>query len=502
MANPVFVGLDAGTTGVKATAFLDDGSDVASVRAELPMSSPVPGAAEQDPDHFVSTCLNVLAECLQAAQERGHSIAAIGLSGIIGSLVVLDRQLRPLGMAFTWADLRCGPQVEEAIERLDHDSVYFQTGCQIHSIYTGPKIAWLARRDPDRFAAGRWFVPLKSYLLLKLTGSLLLDRSVGSGSGMLDTAGLSWNEDWLGFLGVDPGSLGELVESDHRCRLTPEAAGMLGVPRGTPLIVGAADGMLSSLGVGAVGEGIYTTMIATSAACRTVDERPILHPRRATWSYYLADGLWVNGGAISSAGIVYRWVRDTLFADRSGPEDYSLVNAAAESAPPGADGLLMLPFLAGERSPNWDVNARGALLGMTLGHGRGHIARAAMESICLHLAQVMSALREICAEPRQVRTTGGFRGSSFWVQMLCDCLATPLALPQEGDASVLGAAMLAMHAEGAMDSLLDAPRLVPIVDEVRPDPAAAEEFDRLRERYEDLYATLKPQFAGLAGRGG
>ena len=499
MAKPVFVGLDAGTTGVKATAFLDDGRDVASVRAELPMSSPVPGAAEQDPDHFVATCLNVLAQCVQAVRDRGHPVAAIGLSGIIGSLVVLDRRSRPLGNAFTWADLRCGPQVEEAIEHLDHDSVYHRTGCQIHSIYTGPKIAWLARRDPDRFAAGRWFIPLKSYLLLKLTGSLLLDRSVGSGSGLLDTEGLRWNHDWLQFLGVEAGSLGELVESDQRCRLLPDVADRLGLPRATPLIVGAADGMLSSLGVGAVGEGVYTAMIATSAACRTVATRPILHPRRATWSYYLADGLWVNGGAISSAGIVYRWVRDTLFADRAGAEDYSPVNAAAEAAPPGADGLLMLPFLAGERSPNWDVNARGALLGMTLGHDRGHIARAAMESICLHLAQVMSALREICTAPRQVRTTGGFRGSGFWVQMLCDCLATPLALPQAGDASVLGAAMLAMHAEGAMDSLLDAPKLVPIVGEVRPDRAASDEFARLRERYEDLYATLKPQFAGLAG---
>lgn len=499
MAKPVFVGLDAGTTGVKATAFLDDGRDVASVRAELPMSSPVPGAAEQDPDHFVATCLNVLARCVQAVRDRGHPVAAIGLSGIIGSLVVLDRRSRPLGNAFTWADLRCGPQVEEAIEHLDHDSVYHRTGCQIHSIYTGPKIAWLARRDPDRFAAGRWFIPLKSYLLLKLTGSLLLDRSVGSGSGLLDTEGLRWNHDWLQFLGVEAGSLGELVESDQRCRLLPDVADRLGLPRATPLIVGAADGMLSSLGVGAVGEGVYTAMIATSAACRTVATRPILHPRRATWSYYLADGLWVNGGAISSAGIVYRWVRDTLFADRAGAEDYSPVNAAAEAAPPGADGLLMLPFLAGERSPNWDVNARGALLGMTLGHDRGHIARAAMESICLHLAQVMSALREICTAPQQVRTTGGFRGSGFWVQMLCDCLATPLALPQAGDASVLGAAMLAMRAEGAMNSLLDAPKLVPIVGEVRPDRAASDEFARLRERYEDLYATLKPQFAGLAG---
>ena len=260
-------------------------------------------------------------------------LRAIGLSGIIGSLVVLDRRSRPLGKAFTWADLRCSPQVEEAIEHLDHDSVYHRTGCQIHSIYTGPKIAWLARRDPDRFAAGRWFIPLKSYLLLKLTGSLLLDRSVGSGSGLLDTEGLRWNHDWLQFLGVEAGSLGELVESDQRCRLLPDVADRLGLPRATPLIVGAADGMLSSLGVGAVGEGVYTAMIATSAACRTVATRPILHPRRATWSYYLADGLWVNGGAISSAGIVYRWVRDTLFADRAGAEDYSPVNAGRGSGP-------------------------------------------------------------------------------------------------------------------------------------------------------------------------
>ena len=499
MAEPAFIGLDAGTTGVKATAFLADGRAVASSRAELTMLSPVPGAAEQDPDRFVQTCFAVLADCASAVQARGHPIAAIGLSGIIGSLVVLDRDCQPLGMAFTWADLRCGPQVGEALRRLDHDRVYRQTGCQIHSIYTGPKLAWLAQADPARIAAGRWFVPLKSYLLYRFTGSILLDRSVGSGSGMLDTAGLRWNHDWLEFLGIGSESLGELVESDHRCRMRPEVADRLRLPRETPLVVGAADGMLSSLGVGAVGKGVYTAMIATSAACRTVDDRPVLHPHRATWSYYLADGLWVNGGAISSAGIVYRWVRDTLFTDSDGADEYGPVNAAAATAPIGADGLLMLPFLAGERSPNWNVNARGALLGMTLGHSRAHVARAAMESICLHLSQVMTALRQICAEPRQVRTTGGFRGSPFWVQMLCDCLGTPLALPREGDASVLGAAILAMRAEGAIGSLLDAPAMVPIVDEVVPDPAASAHYARQMERYEDLYATLQPQFAGLAG---
>ncbi len=499
MSQPVFIGLDVGTTGVKATAFDTECRPVCSALAELPMLSPAPGAAEQDPQNYVDTAFSVLAECVAKARiEHRREVAAVAISAIIGSLVVLDKDCQPLGQAFTWADLRCTQQVHEAEQALGHDNAYRATGCQIHSIYTGPKIAWLSQADPERFAAGRWFVPLKSLLLHRLTGRMLLDRSVGSGSGLLGIGGLQWDPAWLDHLGVEASCLGELVESDTQVEFLPAAARRLGLPMGTPLIVGAADGMLSSLGVGAIGEGVYTAMIATSAACRTVDDRPILHPERATWSYYLADGLWVNGGAISSAGIVYRWVRDTFFADSPDGDGYRAINAAAERAPAGAEGLLLLPYLAGERTPNWNADARGMLLGLTLGHSREHIARAVMESISLHLTQVMVALRQICTQPTQVRTTGGYRGSKFWVQMLADCLDCELSLPAEGDASVLGAALLAMRARGAIGSLHEARKLVPVVSIVRPDPNASKYYRAQLARFEDFYAVLSRHFGVFA----
>ena len=499
MSQSVFIGLDAGTTGVKATAFTSEAVAVCSARADLPMLSPVPGAAEQDPAVYVATCLQVLAECADLARHRhGCEIAAVGLSAIIGSLVALDADRCPLGMALTWADLRCGPQVRASQTALDHDRVYQRTGCQIHSIYTGPKIGWLAEHYPERFGLARWFVPLKTYLLYRLTGHLLLDRSVGSGSGMLDTAGLSWNDEWLSYLGVKPDQLGELTESHEQVRFLPAIAAQVGLPERTPLIVGAADGMLSSVGVGGIGTGVYTAMIATSAACRTIDARPVLHPGRATWSYYLADGLWVNGGAISSAGIVYRWVRDTFFADRLDRDDYTPVNVAAQAAPIGAEGLLLLPYLAGERSPNWNVDARGMLLGLTLGHSRDHIARAAMESICLHLGQVFTALKEICAQPSEVRTTGGFTGSRFWVQMLADCLGTPLSLPAKGDASVLGAALLAMRSMHVIESLEQAADMIPIVEQVDPDPAASAHYAAQLLKFDVMYEALLDHFGNFA----
>ena len=386
---------------------------------------------------------------------------------------------------------------------LDEDGLYQDTGCQIHSFYVGPKIAWFRRRRPSVFQDAAHFVPTKAYLVKRLTGEVLVDRSVASGSGLLRLDGPVWNADWQSYLDLKPARLGEVVEPFTSLKLLPGVSREAGLPSGTPLVIGGSDGTLSSLGVGALQPGQYAAMLATSGAFRTVRRQHALHPKNKTWAYYLADGLWVCGTAVSSGGIVYRWVRDTLFRDEaaaltaSGRDGYDVVNAAAASVARGAGGLLMLPYLSGERSPNWNVDSRGILAGLNLSHDRRHIARAAMEGISIHFAQAAAALIEVCGPAAEIRATGGFRKSDLWTQIMADALGCKLSLPPNVDASCLGAALLAMRASGVFESLFDAAKLVPIEGEVVPDPAGVKQYADLSDLHQRVYESLRPAFGDI-----
>ncbi len=446
-----------------------------------------------------------LAGCVRQVHDAGRSeIAAVALSSILGSIIPLSAAGSPLHDALTWADLRPSKDAVDAKSALDEDDLYRDTGCQIHSFYVGPKLAWLCRSRPSVFREATHFVPTKTYLVKRLTGEMLIDRSVASGSGLLRLKGAAWNADWQSYLNVEPARLGELVEPSTTLKLLPEVSREVGLPSDTPLVIGASDGMLSSLGVGALQPGQYAAMLATSGAFRTVRPHPALHPKKKTWALYLADGLWVCGTSLSSGGIVYRWVRDTFFQVESsaqmaaGADGYDVVNDAAASVPRGSGGLLMLPYLSGERSPNWNVDARGMLVGLNLSHDRSHVARAAMEGISIHFALAAAALFEVCGPPVEIRATGGFRKSALWIQMMADALGKPLSLPPNVDASGLGAALLAMRVLGVYDSLFEAARLVTIEGQVVPDPAGVKQYADLSDLYERMYASLEPAFGDIA----
>jgi len=245
-------------------------------------------------------------------------------------------------------------------------------------------------------------------------------------------------------------------------------------------------------------------MLATSGAFRTVRREPLLHPERKTWAIYLAEGLWVCGASVNSGGIVYRWLRDTFFREEAaqlesrGEDGYEAVNRAAAEAPPGAGGLLMLPYLAGERSPNWNVDARGVVVGLSLSHDRRHLARAAMEGISIHFAQVARSLFEICGPAVEVRATGGFRKSPLWVGMVADAMGQELALTPNVDASGLGAVLLGMRSLGDLKSLEVAAELIPVEERVAPDPARSQTYAAVSQLYERVYEALSPEFGRIA----
>jgi gluconokinase len=257
------------------------------------------------------------------------------------------------------------------------------------------------------------------------------------------------------------------------------------LPAGTPVVVGASDGVLANHGVGAVAPGVVACSIGTSAAIRGVVRDARVDAQGRVFCYVLVPGRWVIGGASNNGGNVLRWLGRVLGADLSDPD--SELTALAATAPAGAEGLLMLPYLAGERAPRWTGDPYGALLGLTQRHTRAHVVRAALEGVCLELALVLDAMRSAGLELTELRATGGFAHSPFWRQLLADVLGTPIGFPAGEQGSAVGAALLGHVALGHLHSVDEAAALMRVIQAVHPDPVAA-----------PFYRKLLPAFASTA----
>ena len=338
------------------------------------------------------------------------------------------------------------------------------------------KLRWFAEREPETFAAARRWGGLKELLLARWGGEWLIDHSCASGTGLLELRRLDWHAGALEAARVGRQQLSQPVPATHATRLRAGPAAALGLPEGTPLVVGGADGPLANLGLGAVAAGIAACSIGTSGALRVVAAEPASDPR--LFCYALTPGRWVVGGSTSSGGVVLDWAMSALAPDL----DREALLAVAAQAPPGCDGLLMVPALLGERSPSWDASARGAYAGLTRAHRREHLVRAALEGVCLELALVLDAIRDAGHEVRELRATGGFARSRLWRQMLADVLDIEIGFAAGHQASALGAALIAFDALG-----WEPPDAAVAVERTcRPDPEAAAVYRERRDAFADL----------------
>lgn len=487
-----FVGLDLGTTGVRAVVFDGNARQLGEATEEYPLHTPHPGWAEQDPAEVVPAALRCLGRAAQDARLGKGARVAVGVSGTFHSVLPLDERGEPLGRALIWADTRAGEEAAAIREHHDVQKLYERTGCPVHPMYLPAKIRWLRQNTP----AARAFRSIKEQVLLRLAGVAACDLSVASGTGLLNLDRKSWDDELLSIAGVEPGQLGELCETTATVgTITRETAEATGLHRESVVVAGAGDGVLSSLGAGAIDVGQMTATIGTSGAVRLVADRPKVDRRARTWCYYLAEDRWVAGAAINNAGIAFRWAAEKLL--RAGDRGYDHVASWAEAVGPGADGLLFLPFLTGERAPYWNADARGVLFGLAIGHDHRHVARATLEGICFRMRSCYEALAEVAGPVREVRATGGFTKTPFWLQLLADVLQQPLAVPSVQEVSALGAAELAMVALGTM-RLDDAKGRVELAAPIEPDQSKAGLYARLYDLYMQVYWRLTDQFAEIA----
>ncbi|MFJ8577194.1 gluconokinase [Micromonospora sp. NPDC093277] len=495
MGDPaVVVGVDMGTTSTKAFAFDTGGRQLATHSVGYPLDEPHPGYAEQDPRLIFDA---VVASVRVVVDELAAPVAGLSFSSALHSLIGLDAAGEPLTPSLTWADSRASTQAERLRAQPSGLALHLRTGTPVHPMAPLPKLVWFAEQQPTLHERVAHWVGIKDYVLLRLTGALVTDHSVASATGLLDIHRLAWDAEALDIAGITAEHLPRLVPTTHVLPgLTADAARATGLPAGTPIVVGAGDGPLANLGLGAVHPGEVACSIGTSGAMRVVVERPGVDPLGGVFCYALTENRWVVGGAINNGGIVLEWAGGALAPELGKHAEEQLLDLAAR-APVGSGGLIMLPYLLSERAPHWSAVPRGAYVGLSHGHRREHLVRAALEGVCQQLALVLASVRAAGNEVSDVRASGGFARGRLWRQILADVLGMPVQFPAGHQGSGFGAALLGMQALGLIESIEVAADLVRIDETVRPDPASAATYAALLPLFSELYEALVPTFASL-----
>jgi gluconokinase len=501
MSEPLVIGLDIGTSGARAVLHDTSGAELASAHVEYPLETPRPGWAEQDPERVWSAATHALAD-VAGQVPPGKSVAAIGLSTIFHSLIAADRDGQPVTPSIIWADLRARRQVEHLRSALDAMAVYRRTGCPLHPMYLPGKILWLREQQPNVFHAAACFGSIKDEIIARLTGQRVVDRSVATASGLYNFVSSAWDGEILRAIGISADQLPRIVEPTESVgTLRPDVARAIGLSPETPVIAGAGDGVLSTLGTGSVSPGQMTVMIGTSGAARIAVDRPVVDAKARTWCYYLARNRWIAGAAINNGGLALQWVRENLTPGPAAPDgefDFETLATEAQQAPVGSRGLIFLPFISGERAPYWNADARGILFGLASHHGPRHVARSVFEGVCYRMRSIVDALDEVAGPTEEIRATGGFTRSEFWRQMLADVLNRPMVLTDAAQASAFGAAGLALIGVGALRDLNEVAKLVHVSPGPSPDSAAHQLYDRIYRIYFDIYWANQKTFAEVA----
>src|SRR5271157_5423037 len=485
----LIIGLDLGTTNCKAVALALDGSLAGSAESSHRLISPRPGWAEQSAEEVWQGAQEVLRSVAQKVSSK--DVIGLCLSGAMHSLLPVGADNLPLSPALTWADQRALPQARALRQKTDPHALYNRTGCPLQPLYYPARLRWWYEQDRQTFQQVARFMGITDWLVYCLTGRWVTNYGLASGSGLLDIQSLHWDAEALALAGITPGRLPELVSPFAVLgELLPEVAKTTGLPAGLPVVAGSSDGGLANLGAGAVSPGQSVITIGTSGAVRRVVAEPLLDPAERTWCYLLAERNWFAGGAINNGGLALQWLRQSFYPDLSAESGFDRLFQDAAGIEPGANGVTLLPYFTGERSPYWDAQVRALIYGLDLKHNRAHLARALLEGVAFCLADVWEALKPAPMTEPAIRLAGSITRSPLWMQILADVLGERLLPLEASDASVAGAAMLGFQALGRAASLEQLAAHITPAPAVQPDPARHQRYLELHRHFQQLYQRL------------
>ncbi len=493
----VLLGLDIGTTGAKAVLVDPDGRVLAAATTEYPLLTPRAGWTEQHPADWWAGSVASIRAVLGQAATTGRDVAAVGLTGQMHGLVALDGDGAVLRPAILWNDQRTAEECAWITEQVGADRVLELTGNLVLTGFTAPKIIWMRRHEPERYARIRHVLLPKDYARYRLTGELASDVADASGTSLFDVRRRGWSPEMLSRLDIPPAWLPTVAESSARTgTVTKDAAATTGLRPGTPVVAGAGDQAAQAVGTGIVRPGLVSATIGTSGVVFAHTDKPEVDVRGRLHTFcHAVPGRWHVMGVMLSAGGSLRWLRDSL-----GRASYDAMSAEAAATPPGAEGLIFLPYLTGERTPHADPHARGAFVGLTLRHGRGHLIRAVMEGVAFGLRDALEIMRGLGIPVTQLRVSGGGARSDLWRQILADVFGLDVVTVTSAEGAAYGAALLAGMGAGlypSVEAACDA--TIEIADRIVPDGGRAATYDRLYDVYTDLYHLLGPSMHTLSG---
>lgn len=476
----VVVGLDLGTTVIKAAAYNTGGRLLAVESVATPSVSLEDGSLTVPPDDLVTAAMLCVSRFQAILHNR--SIGCVGISSSMFSVFPIGPDNKPLGPSKTWADANAIP-VEDQKES---KTLYNLTGCRIFPAYPRERIRTTAREQPEIFnKAARW-VSLAEYLFFRWTGKWAISKSIASSTGLLDIHSLNWSPDALAWSGITESKLSPLTDETYAAPAENEPC------KGSLVAIGATDGPLCQIGTNSLLPGEMTSTIGTSGALRMVSNDPVLDPKMRTWCYYLTNGLRVYGGATNGGALALNWLVDDILGLTETNQDSLglMINEAIRTVPPGCEGLSFIPLLIGERFPDWNPKLKGLIEGLSLSHSRLHLVRAALEGTMFRLRTILYTLIELGRNPGRIRATGGYTQNRAWLQMQADAFGLPIEVPDVDQASAFGAACLAAEAAG-IKSAADMSRTVGTREVLLPHPELYDAYQEAYLRSQKLYEQMR-----------
>jgi xylulokinase len=495
------LGLDIGTSGAKALLCDDRGGVLATATAEYPLHSPFPLWSEQDPADWWRGARQALREVVEATGVDARQIAGLGLTGQMHGAVFLDAQGAVIRPALLWNDQRTAAECAEITKRVGAARLIEIAGNPALTGFQAPKILWLRNHEPESYARLAQVLLPKDYIRLLLTGTRAADAADAAGTLLLDLRARDWSDEILRALDIPRDWLPQVYEGPEVTgALLPDVAKELGLPAGLPVIAGGGDNAAAAIGTGIVRAGVVSSSIGTSGVIFAHADQIALDPQGRLHTFcHSVPGQYHLMAVTLAAGGSFQWLRNTLRQVGAPSLSYDEMTALASGVAPGAEGLLFLPYLTGERTPHLDPLARGAFVGLTTRHSAAHMIRAVMEGVVFSLRDGLTIMCELGLPLGEVRATGGGGRSPLWRQMQADIYGAPVATLAAEEGPAYGAALLAGVGAGLFaDVHMAVDRCVKVSGTTQPDAAAQARYEQVYSIYRGLYAALKGDMHRLA----
>jgi|SRR5450432_437771 len=473
-----YLGIDIGTTSVKTIAFTANGKVLQKENLSYPLHHPYPEWSEQDPEEIANAVFRSIENILK--ELHPHLPALCSFSAAMHSLIAVDEMGHAISPSIIWADNRAADFAKKLQMENKALKYYTLTGVPVHAMSPFCKLNWFKQNQPELFQRTYKFIGIKEFIFYKLFGVYAIDISIASATGLMNLEKRQWDYSILHEMGMEAERLSEIVSIDRIFN----APAMFPILKNTSFVIGGSDGAMANLGT-TTETGSLVITVGTSSAARLIVNKPQIDPAMRTFCYYLKNQTWLVGGASNNGGIVLQWLQENLFQEKENVADF--LNRAVHSSS-GAQGLIFLPYLLGERAPIWNARAKGILFGLQINHSKADMIMASMEGVVYCLYAISQAILEK-EEIKRIYASGGFAQNEMWLQILSDVFNLPVMICETIENSAWGAVKSGMLA-------LD----LKITDEARitktyyPDSSAHKIYTKGFNQFTKLYELLKEAF--------